>query len=162
MGLPEVSAMLWHERELLELLLFKLETEQLLLASANTRWLPSATREVEVVIDQIRQAELHRAVLVEGITEELGLPEGPTLAMLVDAAPEPWADILTEHRRAFLTLSQEITDAARTNREVMLIGQRSAREAMLSLADSVSIYDNAGKATGAEHAAPARLVDRAL
>lgn len=162
MGLPEVSAMLWHERELLELLLFKLETEQVLLASAHTRWLVHATREVEVVIDQIRQAELQRAVLVQGVAAELDLPDDPTLRMLVEAAPEPWAGILSDHRLAFLSLSQEITDAAKTNREVMLIGQRSAREAMLGLAGSADTYDHAGRTSTVGDSAPARLVDRAL
>ena len=55
MGLAEVSTVLWTERELLELLLFKLEEEQLVLASGRTRWLAHATREVEMVIEQIRE-----------------------------------------------------------------------------------------------------------
>ena len=35
MGAHELSAMLWHERELLELLVFKLEEEQLLLTAVG-------------------------------------------------------------------------------------------------------------------------------
>ena len=61
MGLAEVSGILWKERELLELLLFKLEEEQLVLASGRTRWLAHATREVEFVMEQIRTTELLRA-----------------------------------------------------------------------------------------------------
>ncbi|HEY0397456.1 MAG TPA: flagellar protein FlgN, partial [Acidimicrobiia bacterium] len=55
MGLREVSAILWRERHLLELLLFKLDEEQLVLAAGRTRWLPRATREVEMVLEEIRQ-----------------------------------------------------------------------------------------------------------
>src|SRR4051812_39244560 len=44
MALTEVSNVLWRERELLEMLLFKLEEEQLLLTAGRTRWLPHATR----------------------------------------------------------------------------------------------------------------------
>ena len=39
MGLSEASNILWRQRHLLELLLFKLEVEQTLLASGRLRWL---------------------------------------------------------------------------------------------------------------------------
>src|SRR5438045_4734995 len=39
MGLAELSSILWRERDMLELLLFKLEEEQLVLAAGRTRWL---------------------------------------------------------------------------------------------------------------------------
>src|SRR4051794_6621516 len=38
-NLTDLSSVLWRARELLELLLFKLEEEQLLLASNRSRWL---------------------------------------------------------------------------------------------------------------------------
>lgn len=162
MGFPEVSAVLWRERELLELLLFKLEIEQLLLAAAHTRWLPHATREVEVILEEIRETELSRAVAVEGLSLDLGLGASPSLRDLADAAPTPWQDIFGDHRAAFLTLTQEITDAAKTNREVMLIGQKASRQALLGLTDSVATYDPRGRASQAGDSVPARLVDRAL
>ena len=48
MALADFCRILWRERELLELLLFKLEEEQLVLASGRGRWLAHATHEVEV------------------------------------------------------------------------------------------------------------------
>ena len=45
MGVHELSALLWRERELLEVLQFKLEVEQLLLTTGNTRWLNRASAE---------------------------------------------------------------------------------------------------------------------
>ena len=56
MSLNDFSGVLWRERQLLELLLFKLEEEQLILTSGKTRWLGHATREVESVLEQIRSA----------------------------------------------------------------------------------------------------------
>ena len=50
MGANDLSTFLWHERELLELLIFKLEEEQLLLTAGKTKWLQHATREVEQVV----------------------------------------------------------------------------------------------------------------
>ena len=41
--------------------LFKLEEEQLVLAGGRTRWLAHATREVEMVLEQIRRTEVMRA-----------------------------------------------------------------------------------------------------
>ena len=42
MALSDVSNILWRERQLLELLVFKLEEEQLVLAAGRTRWLAHA------------------------------------------------------------------------------------------------------------------------
>ena len=63
MSLSEVSNILWRERQLLELLVFKLEEEQLVLAAGRNRWLPHATREVETVLGEIKRIELERAAI---------------------------------------------------------------------------------------------------
>jgi hypothetical protein len=109
MGLREVSAVLWRERHLLELLLFKLDEEQLVLAAGHTRWLPRATREMEMVLEEIRETELERAVEVSRVTNDLRLPAEAGLRQLADATQPPWQGILLEHRQAFLTLTDEIT-----------------------------------------------------
>ena len=57
MGVNELSAVLWRERELLELLTFKLEEEQLLLTAGKSRWIEHATREVEQVLERLRSAD---------------------------------------------------------------------------------------------------------
>ena len=69
MGLSEVSNILWRERQLLQLLLFKLETEQLILSNGRTRFLTDATREVEMVINELKEVELMRAVAVDALVE---------------------------------------------------------------------------------------------
>ena len=98
MGVAELSAVLWRERQLLELLLFKLEEEQLVLTSGRSRWLGHATREVEQVLDQIRTAELGRSMEADGAALECGIPAGSGLLALSKAAPEPWDDLLASHR----------------------------------------------------------------
>ena len=62
MGTHELSASLWRERELLELLVFKLTEEQLLLTSGKSRWLQYATQEVEQVMQKLRTAGLARSL----------------------------------------------------------------------------------------------------
>src|ERR1700761_4339994 len=102
MSLTDLSSVLWRARELLELLLFKLEEEQLLLAAGRSRWLAHATREVEVVLEQIRQTEVARAADAQAVAIELGLTAEASLGELADAAPAPWSELLHQHRKAFL------------------------------------------------------------
>ena len=133
MGLREMSTILWRERQLLELLLFKLDEEQLLLAAGRNRWLPRATREVEMVLEEIKQTELERAVEVERLAPQLGLGSNAGLCQLADAAPPPWSGMLTDHRHAFLLLSEEVAGLVRANRDLLARGQRAVGEVMASI-----------------------------
>jgi hypothetical protein len=160
MGLTDLSSILWRERELLELLLFKLEEEQLLLAGGRSRWLAHATHEVEMVLDQIRHTEVLRAAEVEVIGVELGLGSNASLTALADAAPTPWNDLLRQHRKAFLTLTAEVSVLAETNRDLLTTGQRAVRETLLAVGGSVETYGRHGESvtTGGRN----RLIDEAM
>ena len=129
MSLSEVSNILWRERQLLELLVFKLEEEQLVLASGRTRWLSHATREVETILGEIKRVELERAMAVAGAIGALGLSDAPSLRELAAIAPTPWDGIFVEHRRALLTLAQEIEAITKSNRGLLPRGHQAAREA---------------------------------
>jgi flagellar FlgN protein len=160
MSLTELSADLWRLRELLELLLFKLEEEQLLLASGRTRWVAHATREVELVLDQIRHTEVVRAAHTQAAALELRLPVDVSLANLATHAPAPWGELLRQHRQAFLTLTAEITGLANANRDLLTRGQRAARETMLMVAGSVETYGSRGETVAIDRRS--RLVDEAM
>ncbi|HEY0487247.1 MAG TPA: flagellar export chaperone FlgN [Mycobacteriales bacterium] len=160
MGLEAVSRILWKERELLELLLFKLEEEQLVLASGRTRWLAHATREVETVLEEIRRMELLRSVEVDAAAADLGLRAGSSLNDLADAAPAPWDELLRSHRQTFLSLTGEIHGVAESNRQLLTAGQRAARDTLLSLSDGIETYTPSGAA--ATVAPSRRIVDEAV
>jgi len=160
MSLTDLSSVFWRLRELLELLLFKLEEEQLLLASARTRWVAHATREVEMVLDNIRQAEAVRAAHTLAVARELGLPDDVSLAKLVEQVPPPWNDLLREHRKAFLALTAEITALANANRDLLTRGQRAARETMMLVTGSIETYGARGETFSADRRA--RLIDEAM
>jgi hypothetical protein len=138
MCLTDVANILWRSREALELLSFKLEEEQLILTAGRTRWLVHATREVEIVLDRIRETEVMRAAEVEWAATELGLPANPSLLGLANAAPPAWDDLLREHRAAFLALTAEIAALAEANRRLLTAGQRSAHEVMLTVTVDVT------------------------
>jgi hypothetical protein len=149
MGLAEVSDILWRERELLDVLLFKLEEEQLLLAAGRVRWLSRATREVEIVLEQLRLTELTRSIEVDAVASGLGLEPNPSLTALVDAAPPEWADLLRAHRTAFLTLTHEITALAEANREFVSSAYHAARETLLAFGGGrVDGYTSTGQRAG--------------
>lgn len=160
--MDDLSLILWRERELLDTLLFKLEQERLMLASGRTRWLGECAREVESVLERIRQTEVLRAVAADSAAEQAGLASNPSLRVLAESVDEPWRTILTDHRDAFMSLTNEISDLATTNRDLITVGYRAARETLLSLgdADSADSYSPDGTAVveGARH----RLVDRSL
>ena len=163
MGLSEVSNILWRERQLLDLLLFKLEEEQLLLAAGKSRWLVHATREVEAVLEQVRQAELFRAVELEAAAKEMGLGPNPSLRELVEAAPAPWNTILAEHRSSFAAAVNEITELAKLNRALLAKGHKATQDALAWLGENHPLeetYSPAGVAPAKR--GRSRLVNEAI
>lgn len=160
MGLNELSTVLWRERELLETLLFKLEEEELILASGRTRWLGRATREVESVLEQIRAAELGRAVEADDAAREVGIEEGSSLLELAKAAPAPWNDLLRSHHVALTDVTTQIDALAHTNRDVLQQSVRTTQEALMGISETVRTYDpKGGKHAGADIS---YLIDEAL
>ena len=162
MALSDVSNILWRERQLLDLLVFKLEEEQLVLAAGRTRWLSHATREVENVLAEIKRVELERAMSVADAGRELGLSGSLTLKELSGLTPAPWDGIFAEHRRALLALAQEIDGVAKSNRDMLTRGQLATREALASLGEiELDVYTPRGAAQ-ADRSAALRLIDEAM
>src|SRR3954467_1914468 len=81
MSIPDLAAVLWRQRELLERLVYRLECEQLLMAAGRTRFLGMAPWEVETLVSELRVLELQRAAAAEraaiaaGLNPELTLEE---------------------------------------------------------------------------------------
>ncbi len=147
MSLAEVSNILWRERQYLEMLVFKLEEEQLVLSSGRSRWVALAAREVEVILEEIKRAELGRAVQLEAAASEHGLGPSPTLRDLGERAPGPWAGIFAEHRKALLALTAEVEEAARSNRDLLARGGNAIREALgaLGRSEPLDSYGSGGR-----------------
>lgn len=104
-----LSDVLWHERDLLELLAHRLDVEQVLLETGRTKRIALAARETETALDENRTAELARTAEAEAAAVALDLPPHASLGELAEAAPPPWDDILIEHREALRELVEEIT-----------------------------------------------------
>ncbi len=160
MGLNDLSTVLWRERELLEVLLFKLEEEELVLASGRTRWLGRAAREVEAVLDQIRGVELGRAIEADDAAREVGIEEGASLLELAKAAPSPWNDLLRSHHVALTDITAQIDALAHSNRDVLAQSVRATQEALMGISATVKTYNPKGGAAQAVDSA--FLLDEAL
>lgn len=145
MSVDELSNALWKERELLDTLLFKLEEEELVIAQGRTRWLARAAREVELVLDRMRDAEVGRAVDAQSVARELGLDDGASLLEIAAAAPEPWGDMLRSHHVALSAVTAEIGALSHSNHELLQHALRSTREALLGLDATASEYNPRGE-----------------
>ena len=159
MSTEDLSSILWRERDLLELLLFKLEVEQLILTSGRTHWLAIAAREVESVLSEIRDVELLRAVAVDGAAAELGLAANPSLHEIALASDEPWRAIWLDHREAFTTVATQITEMSQSNRVLLTAGYQAAQATLLSMTEKAGTYDADGS-VGSDRRTS--LIDRSL
>jgi hypothetical protein len=145
MGTHELSASLWRERELLELLVFKLTEEQLLLTSGKARWLQYATQEVEQVMNKLRTAGLARSIEVSSLAEDWGVDENSTLRELtIHSTDDTWRDILTAHLVAMTELTREIQELRDLNVQYLRVAIRSTQEALAQDGSSSRTYDAKG------------------
>lgn len=158
MGAQELSAVLWRERELLDLLVFKLEVEQLLLVAGKSRWLHLATQEVELVLDRVKTAEFERAIEVSAAADEWGVGGDPTLRQLVENAPEgAWRDTFAAHLAALQKLAEQIAALRDANEGIVRSSLRAVQDAMVDGDDGGSVYTASGAPVAAE--THARIVD---
>jgi hypothetical protein len=92
----KLTWVLWRERELLEALLYRLELEELVMATGRTRWLANAARDVDQAAAALRDAEVMRAVAADEAAEAAGLAPNSSLGDLIAARPggagQPGAD----------------------------------------------------------------------
>jgi hypothetical protein len=159
-GLEQLSLVLWRERELLEMLQYKLEVEQLVMSAGRSAWLSRAAHEVEQVLQVIRETELLRAAAADTVAAHVGLPANPSLSDLVLAVGEPWRTILDEHRTAFAVTTEEIIRLADANRGLIAAGFRNVRDTLLALDPGLATYAPDGSAV-TERRSAARF-DRSL
>jgi hypothetical protein len=165
MSLPDLAAVLWRQRELIELLCYRLECEQLLLAAGRTSRLALATSEVELTVDNLQVLEMQRAEAADRACIELGLPAGSGLSDLAAAAQPPWTGVFLEHRAALTTLTGELKILAESNKQLVTGGMLALQAAMNSigsLAESATVgYDASGHVNASSGRMPA-IVDRVL
>lgn len=148
-----LSALLWHEREVLELLLFKLTAQQLILRAGELRWVAASDAEVRAALQRLREFDVLRALETQALARALGVSEDASLREVAQVAPEPWASLLADHRQALQELTAQVAATTETNRRLLESGAAAARETLAAvgaLAGTTATYG----ATGAPVSGP--------
>ncbi len=157
MGPQELTSLLWRERELLDVLIFKLDEEHLILQSGKTKWLDHATREVEHVLQRLRAASLERTAAAASVASQWGLDESAGLQEIAAAAHDgPWGEILSAHFVALTSQVEQVRGLRDDNLQFLRAGLRSAQETVAGLSPDAGTYDHLG------HTSPdagARILD---
>lgn len=129
-ALSDLSSGLWRIQELLELLTYKLEVQHVLVETGRTRWMSRSTREIEIVLREMREAELMRAVDAGPVCEALGLPQDTPLSEIAEAAPPPWDDVLREHRSALTQATTALSSLSKSNSNMLEASYRAVQDAL--------------------------------
>lgn len=162
--LEELAETVWEERHLTELLLYKLVCTKLLLAADDQRFTGVALNEVDAVLRTLRDAEHRRDGVVQALAVAWGVAiDDLTLSTIVERAPEVWAGIFDDHRRAFLAMTAEIEETTRLNRRLAASGLRRVQQTMAALTGddgSLTTYDPHGH--GQPRVPRPALIDQAL
>ncbi|MFJ4037750.1 flagellar protein FlgN [Microbacterium sp. NPDC090007] len=157
MAATDLSVHLLRQRELMELLLFKLEELEMLVTTGRTRWVRHASAEVERVIEAIGAGALARDGVFVEVAREWGVPEAMTLRELVEVAPgEAWREVMQSHLEVMTQLADEIAQKRSAVDRHLRTALRVTQETIAGLGEPTGEY----AATGSRLTAPSsRLLD---
>ncbi len=160
--LSDLTRVLWQQRRHLERLHYLLKVQELILAGGDQTLLQHAVNDVQLLVTTIGEIEAGRRELTAEIGISMGLDADASLEDLVNRAPEPYEQILAEHRDAFLVLVADITTVSLNGREQLQRGLNLTRElTSFVLGDAGDGgYDRSGSTV---HGSAERgLIDRSL
>ncbi|WP_108252819.1 flagellar biosynthesis protein FlgN [Planctomonas deserti] len=116
MGAIELTALLWREREALEVVLERQHELADALRGSDRRRIDAALAAREGALGRLRPVVLSRDIEIVALADEWVVLPGLTLATLPRYAPPgPWGEIFTDHLRA---LSDLATRAVERGREI--------------------------------------------
>lgn len=145
MAAHALSMQLKRERDMLELLLFRLDVQQLLVAAGRSRGIHHAVTELEHVIGALPRITLSRDTLVTVVADEWGVPDAVTLKQLIAAAPSAvWQEIFTDYLVTMLALVVEIRQMEKLNQQRLLAALRHAEDTMSGQGSNTEADDVAG------------------
>jgi hypothetical protein len=114
-----LASLLWRERELLDRLLYKLTVQRVIFEAGLTRWFEKSDLAVRAAAKALQEHEVARAIETDRILRRYGLAADATLSQLAAVAPQPWPDLLQDHRDALRSLTEEIDEVAEGSRELL-------------------------------------------
>ena len=145
--------------DLLEMLRYRLEVQELILNAGLTSRISLAVREVEEALENIRVAELERSMEAEEAARSLGLDSNASLREIAERAPAPWDELLREHRTALLELTGEIGEIGKRNRDTLAANYQATQETLAILREDARTYDKHG---GTDPTTGSHIIDTSL
>lgn len=137
-------ACLAEEEAALELLLFKLREQQLVLSAGEHRWLTACTTEVEAAVHELTAAGQKREGAARAVHARYGLPLGTKINDLAEqVGDELTGQHLLQRKRKLRDLLDQVRRCSRQNREMLAHGLAATNDA-LALLGAVPTYDSAG------------------
>lgn len=146
--LVDLGLLLWRHRELLDDLLFRLETQNLLLLAGRDHWVHRVADEAQGTLEAISVTDAERAGLVADMAPALGLPVDAALRDLAAVAPEPWGLIFSDHRASLLPVVDRVTDLCQRVRRLLHRGLEGTRAALSELTAAEPTVDARAEASG--------------
>ena len=142
--LARLADMLWFERRLLEFLLFKLVSANLVLTANDRRFVGPAVAEVERVVTEVRRAETERATVLDQVARDWGVDAALlSLQYIADHAPRELAADFQDHHQGFMALVNEIESLTQENRRLANVSLEDIRGSFGL--ETSGTYDAAGR-----------------
>lgn len=121
--LAQLVEVLDEEVERLVDLRFRLVAIGALVATDQVEWLPQAVRELERSSEELRLADLRRAVATTGVTTACHLDPEARLHELAEQVAEGWGEVLRGRRRQLLEELADVQNLAELTTSA--VGQHS-------------------------------------
>lgn len=106
-----LNSILWTERDLLDELLFAIETERWVRSTGRRRFDLLARERLRATGHLLRRTEVLRAAESDAVAARLGLAAARSLVELADGAGDPWRTILLDQRAALRAATHEVVQA---------------------------------------------------
>ncbi len=136
-----LNNLLWRYRTSLDRFEFLLEMQLMVTASGRQEWQHHMADLLDDLAQRIGRLDLEREVLLGG---ELNL------SALVAAAPEMWAEILTEQQAGLTTAAERVGRLRQRNEQALAAGAAGLRRLLETLAQAAA---GTGDAAAAGHGA---------
>ncbi len=93
-----LNATLWRSRANLERMEFLLEVQLMMLRDGRLEWQHQISELLDDTAEAISVADLEREVAVmDGVEAGIAAPQGASLRVIAERAPEPWSLIFGDH-----------------------------------------------------------------
>lgn len=160
--LAELSAHLWELRESFDLLVYRCEVQELVLAAGRADSLPRAVAEVESALTAVQAQNPQVAKVLQEAAWELGIDDdGPGLRDVLDGVPDEWRTPIGDHLAALETMQDRITRSVAVSAEIAARGVALTNDI---LAGSTSVeptvnegYSDKGRSTSFDVSRPRNI-----